>query len=167
MMGCSQNPPAHDRADEKRTREEDEPEERVRPVFLDGKVTLSLPRASAERLHRDTVLFRFKAMITNSTGAELKIKAQLGTPFEGFDLVVLSDTGKRLVQQMYGLHLSNLSHGKWYVLKKGENLGDLLYPVQGLPKGLNKFIVLLVGELPGGRYKGVLCSDVVEVTVQE
>jgi len=135
-------------------------EERKEPVRL------TLSGATAER-DETAVRFRCETVLINNTGAALNVKSNFFSAFDGLELVVFSEDGKQLLRQSYLFHQSPSFEQNQHKLEKGENRKSLVFPIGGLPKGTRAVKVLLLGTLPESEYKGLLCSDVVHVNVEE
>lgn len=130
-------------------------------VGPEAKVRLSLSQAAVQPLGED-VLFICEAVIDNATGAELTVQSHYDSAFDGLDLVVMDERGRKLAQQPYVHHQSLFSaEGRGFVLARGENRRELRFPVSGLPWKRGGYRVLLVGQLPGSDYCDTLCSNLV------
>ncbi|MBV9470260.1 MAG: hypothetical protein JO316_01060 [Abitibacteriaceae bacterium] len=129
-------------------------------------VKLHLATVKAERFAQD-VLFDCDATLINRTGTTIQVKSNFSSAFDGLELIVFDEHGKRLVQQPYIWHQSPYSflNPRTFDLKPGANQQPLTFPIRDLPSQLKTLRVLLVGTLPGSTYEGVLCSDVVTVSI--
>ena len=129
-------------------------------------VTLSMSRVTAERLDKD-LLFICEAVIDNATGAELIVKSSYYSAFDGLELVVIDEKGRKLAQQSYLYHQSLYSlTPRSFPVKVGKNRRELRFPVSGLPQNRREYRVLLVGTLPESEHGGTLCSDLVTAAVK-
>jgi hypothetical protein len=126
-------------------------------------VRLDLVRVSAER-HDATIDFRCTAFLLNETSAALHVKSSFHSAFDGLQLVVLNQKGKRLARQSYTHHQSPFSaDGREFTVAPGKNRGTLVFPIAGLPREIESVWVLLIGTLPESGQAGILCSDMIEV----
>jgi hypothetical protein len=124
-------------------------------------VTLCVSQVTVERLEND-LLFVCQAVIDNATGAELTVKSNYSSAFDGLSLVVIDEKGRRLAVQPYLHHQSVVSlEPRSFLLAKGKNCRELTFPVPGLPKDRREYRVLVLGTLPGSEYNRTLCSDLV------
>jgi hypothetical protein len=129
-------------------------------------VVLDLVKATAERLDSGGVLFCCTATLKNNSGAELQVRTNFFSVFDGIILLVLGESGERLHQQPYIFHQSPYSpHDSDLPLKPGETRETLVFPVHGLPKDTRSVRLLLVGFLPGCDRSGLLCSGSVNVAI--
>jgi hypothetical protein len=95
----------------------------------------------------------------------LRVRTYFGSVFDGIELLVLSESGEKLLQQPYIYHQSPYSpHGRDLPLKTGETRETLRFPVD-LPKNIRSVRLLLVGVLPGCERAGLLCSGSVTVAI--
>jgi hypothetical protein len=129
-------------------------------------VTLSLSQVAVERSEKD-VLFICQAVIDNATGVQLTVKSNYHSAFDGLDLVVMDERGRKLAQQPYLHHQSLFSlEERSFPLKEGKNCRELRFPVSGLPQNRREYRLLLVGTLPGSEYSRNLCSNLVGAAVK-
>jgi hypothetical protein len=129
-----------------------------------GAVHLHLSKASAERLESGELLFKCDAVLDNDTGKELKIKSSYYSAFDGLDLVIFNEEGKKLRQQSYLYHQSFFTLNRTFPLSTGKNSKTLVFPIRDLSKNTKNVRVLLLGTLPGSEYSFVVCSDMVTVS---
>jgi hypothetical protein len=128
-------------------------------------VVLDLVKAAAERLDSGGLLFRCEATLKNTSGAEMRVRTNFGSVFDGIELLVLGESGEKLLQQPYIYHQSPYSpHGRDLPVKMGETRETLGFPVD-LPKDMWSVRLLLVGVLPGCERPGLLCSGSVTVAI--
>jgi hypothetical protein len=128
-------------------------------------VVLSLVKATAERLDSGGVLFYCTAILKNNSGVELQVRTNFFSVFDGMFLLVLGESGEKLLQQPYVYHQSPYSpHGRDLPLKTGETREELRFPVD-LPKDTRFVRLLLVGVLPGCDRSGLLCSGSMVVAI--
>jgi hypothetical protein len=132
-----------------------------------AKVALTLESASAARDEDGDVLFTCKATIENNTGAPLTVRSNFFSAFDGMTLVVQDVQGKELKKQAYTWHQSPTSVTTNHPLATGKTTASIIFPVQGLPKGLAKFKLRVVGALPGSGYEHKLSSQLLEVRVED
>ena len=110
-------------------------------------------------------MFRCTATLKNHSGVDLRVRTNFGSVFDGIDILVLGESGEKLVQQPYIYHQSPQSfRGREIALKTGETGGTLSFPVD-LPKDPRSVRLLLVGVLPGCDRSGLLCSGSVIVAI--
>jgi len=129
-------------------------------------VVLDLVRATAERLDGGGVLFWCEATLRNASGAELQVRTNFSSVFDGVDLLVLGNSGETLHRQPYVFHQSPYSfHGRNLPLKAGETRETLRFPVLDLPGDLRSARILLAGVLPGSERSGRLRSGSVTVAI--
>ena len=134
-------------------------EEQKPPVVLD------LVKATAERMDRGRVLLVCTATLKNHSGVELRVRTNFGSVFDGINILVLRDSGEKLLQQSYVYHQSPYSfQARDLPLKTGETRGTLSFPVD-LPKDTRSVRLLLVGILPGCDRSGLLCSGSATVAI--
>jgi hypothetical protein len=134
-------------------------EEQKRPVVLD------LVKATAERLDGGGVLFLCTAILKNHSGVALQVRTNFRSVFDGIEVLVLGESGEKLLQQPYVYHQSPYSlHGRDLPLKTGATRETLSFPVD-LPKDTRSVRLLLVGVLPGCDRSGLLCSGSVSVAI--
>jgi hypothetical protein len=128
-------------------------------------VVLDLVKATAERLDSGGVLFYCTATLKNHSGVELRVRTNFFSVFDGMSLIVLGESGEKLLQQPYIYHQSPYSpHDRDLPLKTGETREELRFPVN-LPKDTGLVRVLLVGVLPGCDRSGLLCSGSMVVAI--
>jgi hypothetical protein len=128
-------------------------------------VVLDLVKASAERLDGGGVLLLCTATLKNHSGVELHVRTNFGSVFDGMVLLVLAESGEKLLQQPYVYHQSPYSfQGRDLPLRTGETRQTLSFPVN-LPKNTLFVRLLLVGVLPGCDRSGLLCSGSVTVAI--
>jgi hypothetical protein len=128
-------------------------------------VVLDLLKATAERLDSGAVLLCCTATLKNNSGVELQVRTNFFSVFDGMFLLVLGESGEKLLQQPYIYHQSPYSpHGRDLPLKTGETRGTLCFPVD-LPKETRSVRLLLVGFLPGCDRSGLLCSGSMIVAI--
>jgi len=130
-----------------------------------GLVVLTVTRASAERLDSGDIIFKCEAVLDNDTGKELTIKSPYYSVFDGLDLTIFDEAGRKLLQKPYVAHQSFFKLDQSFPLKTGKNSQDMVFPVRDLLKDAINVKVLLVGTLPGSKYSGVLCSDIITVQI--
>jgi hypothetical protein len=136
-------------------------EEQKPPVVLD------LVKATAERLDSGGVLFCCTATLKNNSGVELQVRTNFFSVFDGMFLLVLGESGEKLLQQPFIYHQSPYSpDGRDLPLKTGETRGTLCFPVD-LPKDTRCVRLLMVGDLPGCKRSGLLCSGSVIVAIPQ
>jgi hypothetical protein len=128
-------------------------------------VVLDLVKAIAERSDSGAVLLCCTATLKNHSGAELRVRTNFHSVFDGIEVVVLGESGEKLRQQPYIYHQSPYSfRGRDLPLKTGETRETLTFPVD-LPKDTRSVRLLLVGILPGCDRSGLLCSRSVTVAI--
>ncbi len=105
--------------------------------------------------------------IHNETGAELMVKSNYYSAFDGLMIVVLDKGGKILKKQLYTDYYSLFSdEPRSFPLRRGKNTERLIFPINGLPPDTTDFCVYITGNLPGSEYPGILQSDTVTVVVK-
>jgi hypothetical protein len=130
------------------------------------KVTLTLAKVSVKRFEKE-VLFICDVVIDNRTGAELTVMSNFHSAFDGLELVVLDETGRKLAQQSYLQRQSIYSlEPRKFPLKVGENRRELRFPVSRLPEPRKEYRVQLLGRLLQSDFGGILCSDLVTARVK-
>jgi len=140
----------------------------VRADDLRPKVVLTLDGATAERWGHGDILFECRLSLENQTGAELKVRSNFFSAFDGMSLVVLDEGDKELKRQPYTYHQSPHSflEGREFVLPTGKSAARLVFPVPGLPREATTFRVQVAGTLPGSGYEPGLATRVRAVRVK-
>lgn len=112
------------------------------------------------------IMFQCLAALINDTGKALEVKTCYTSPYDGLWLVVLDAKGNVLHRQAHTSHQSPQRPDPAPVpLFKGTTRADLRFQIKDLPKGVDTYQILLVGDLPGSGHHGILCSNLVSVTV--
>jgi hypothetical protein len=128
-------------------------------------VVLDLVKATAERLDSGAVLLCCTATLKNKSGVELPVRTNFNSVFDGIQVLVLRESGEKLLLQPYVYHQSPYSFkARDLPLKTGETRGTLSFPVD-LPKDTRSVRLLLVGVLSGCDRSGLLCSGSVIVAI--
>ena len=128
---------------------------------------LTLAKATVERSGTD-ITFCCKAVLINKTNSVLKVKSTCYSAFDGLELVIFGNEGELLLRQLYVYHQSPFSSdGRWFLLKRGENRKELRFPIlaKNIPKDTKRLRVLLLGTLRDSQFQGILCSNMVSVTL--
>ena len=129
-------------------------------------VSLLLHKATGERWERD-IHFQCEVALDNALGRDLGVRSAFFSVFDGLQIVVTTPTGKVLAQQGYTFHQSPFAPlGRVFPLQKGETVGTLVFPINGLPNEIRSVKVRLVGTLPGSGYDRMLSSETLAVEVK-
>ena len=122
-------------------------------------VSLALASATAERGDDGDVLVRCAAVLHNDTGRELTVRTNFYSVFDGLTLVLLRPDGAELARQAYNHHQSPYAEDRAIPLPPGTTTEELVFPLSGLPAGLDGVQVRLEGGLPGTEFPDGLRSD--------
>lgn len=129
----------------------------------DRKVTLKLVSALAKHVDGSDCVLICRVVVKNNSGAPLRVKSRFFSAFDGLDLVIMDQKGKKLGQQSYIFHQSPMAEEREYILRTGTSKGRLAFDLRDLPMAVDQLQVRLVGTLPGSGYEPALTTKAVPV----